>query len=583
MTLPAPGVIALVEEIVRTARDGSGRRSAALAHVVAEPGDGVAAEVEATPILISSRRPAAPRGDEPRSAPESSSAAGARDAASTIRRVIGGIMALLSTQPITWAATLLLTISLPRYLDARSFGELGIAVATGTILGTVVNLGMSTVLTRSVASQQTGVAALVTTSLVMVLGLGISVSALTAIFGLWSGVLVVSAPLLQLALLGMIVTQAQALIFAVLAGQHRLSLFAWSNAALSLFTALLTVAVLMLGGGGEGTLVVSLVVTTVTAVLLWRRLEVPLDLGGVSWSGTVSLAKSGLPFVVWDLLLHIRGNLDSIVLGRLLSVEAVGWWNAAGRIAAIPVFVPVLVVTPLLPALSSLVRDRETMTRTLRRAFELTVIVTTGISAAIAAFAPIVPTTLGWSEDYAVAVPIMQIMAPLLILVSISMVLGSALIALERERCWLLVNLAATTVQYVVLFTVIPWTEARFGNGMVGAAVGRIGAELVMVTGALILLPRGMIGWSTGFFVARVALAGVVAGAAVLSVLELSMFLAGAVGLIVYPAGLLLVRAVRPADLVSVVAATKEAFRRRRTRSAADHAVERSDATVVRP
>src|SRR5688572_13475980 len=292
-------------------------------------------------------------------------------------------MALLSTQPITWAATLLLTISLPRYLDARSFGELGIAVATGTILGTVVNLGMSTVLTRGVASRQTGVAALVTTSLVMVLGLGISVSALTAIFGLWSGVLVVSAPLLQLALLGMIVTQAQALIFAVLAGQHRLSLFAWSNAALSLFTALLTVAVLMLGGGGEGTLVVSLVVTTVTAVLLWRRLEVPLDLGGVSWSGTVSLAKSGLPFVAWDLLLHIRGNLDSIVLGRLLSVEAVGWWNAAGRIAAIPVFVPVLVVTPLLPALSSLVRDRETMTRTLRRAFELTVIVTTGISAAI--------------------------------------------------------------------------------------------------------------------------------------------------------------------------------------------------------
>jgi O-antigen/teichoic acid export membrane protein len=544
--------------------------------------------------LISSRRPATTLSDEPRSAPEAPSA-GPRDAVSTIRQVVGGIMALLSTQPITWAATFLMTVYLPRYLDGRSFGELGIAIATGTIVGSVVNLGMSTVLTRSVASREAGAAAIVTTSLVMVLGLGVTVSALTAIFGLWSGVLVVGAPLLQLALVVMVVTQAQALLFAVLAGQHRLGLFAWANAGVSLVTALLTVGVLMLGGGGAETLLVALGVTSVTAVILWRRLGIPFDLGGVSWHGVLSLAKSGLPFVAWDLLLHVRGNLDSIVLGRLLSVEAVGWWNAAQRIAAIPVFVPVLVVTPLLPALASLVRDRETMTRTLRRAFELTVIVTTGISAAIAAFAPLVPTTLGWSADYVVAVPVMQLMAPLLILVSISMVLGTALIALEQERRWLLVNGVATALQYVILFTVIPATEAHFGNGMIGAAAGRVIAELVMVAGALILLPRGMIGWSTWFFVARVALAGVVAGAAVLSLVEQSIVLAGAVGLLAYPVGLLILQAVRPSDLVTVVKVTGETLRRR-TRSSvgrvsepepgaspADRLVEGSDGTVVRP
>jgi len=501
-------------------------------------------------------------------------------------------MALLSTQPITWAATLLLTVSLPRYLDARSFGELGIAIATGTIVGTIVNLGMSTVLTRSVASHERDVSALVTTSLVMVLGLGIAVSTLTAIFGLWSGVLVVGAPLLQIALVGMVVTQVQALLFAVLAGQQRLGLFAWSNAAITLFTALLTVGVLMLGGGATETLLVSLGVTGVTALLLWRRLEVPFNLGGVSRSGMLALAVSGLPFVAWDLLLHIRGNLDSIVLGNLLSVEAVGWWNAAQRIAAIPVFVPVLVVTPLLPALSGLVRDRETMTRTLRRAFELTVIVTTGISAGIAAVAPLVPSTLGWAADYAVAVPIMQLMAPLLILVSISMVLGTALIALGQERRWLLVNGVATVLQYVVLFTVIPATEAYYGNGMLGAVVGRIGAELVMVVGALLLLPRGMIGWSAGLLVARVVLAGVFSGAMALAVLDVSIVLAGAVGAVLYPTVLLLLRVVRPTDLVTAVTVTREALWRRAHRRGGaaeadqiptDSSVEEGDGTVVRP
>lgn len=554
-----------------------------LAHADVECDDGVA-----EPILISTRRPAAPPSDEPPPEVEAVSP-GARDAASTIRRVVGGIMALLSTQPITWAATLLLTVSLPRYLDARSFGELGIAIATGTILGTVVNLGMSTVMTRSVASGQAGVSALVTTSLVMVLGLGVSVSALTAIVGLWSGLLVVGAPMLQIALVGMIVTQAQALIFAVLAGQQRLGLFAWSNAGLSLVTSLVTVGVLMLGGGGVGMLLVSLTVTSVTAVVLWRRLGIPFDLGGVTRTGVIALAMSGLPFVAWDLLLTIRGNLDSIVLGRLLSVEAVGWWSAAQRIAAIPVFVPVLVVTPLMPALAGLVRDRETMTRTLRRAFELTVIVTTGISAGIAAVAPLVPSTLGWSADYAVAVPIMQLMAPLLIMVSISMVLGSALIALGRERSWLLVNLVATAIQYVVLFTVIPWTEAYFANGMFGAAAGRIVAELVMVTGALLLLPRGMIGWSAGFFVARVLLSGLVAGALALAVLDASIVLAGAVGVISFPVVLLLVRAVRPSDLATAVQVMVEALRRRAQRRgesasiAGDDPAEGSDGSVARP
>jgi O-antigen/teichoic acid export membrane protein len=565
---------------VSTARDRSRRHSAALAQVDVEPEAGPAPE--ATPILISGRRPAAQPLDEP--------SAGPRDATATIRRVVGGIMALLSTQPITWAATLLMTVSLPRYLDARAYGELGIALATGTIVGTVVNLGMSTVLTRSVASREHGVSALVTTSLVMVLGLGVGVSALTATLGLWSGLLVVSPSLLQLALLGMIVTQAQALIFAILAGQQRLGLFAWSNAALSLFTALLTVAVLMLGGGGVGTLAVSLSVTSVTAIVLWRRLGVPLDLRGVRWPGIVDLARSGLPFVAWDLLLHLRGNLDSIVLGRLLSLEAVGWWNAAQRIAAIPVFVPVLVVTPLLPALSGLTRDRETMTRTLRRAFELTVIVTTGISAGIAAVAPLVPSTLGWSEDYVVAVPVMQLLSPLLVLVSISMVLGTALIALGQERRWLLVNAVATTLQYVVLFTVIPATEAYYGNGMIGAAAGRIGAELVMVAGALLLLPRGMIGWSAAFFMARVALAGVFAGALALAILNVSVFMAAPVGIILYPSCLILLRVVRPSDLVTGIQVTTEALRRRTRRhatdatpSTTDDLAEESDGSIVRP
>src|SRR6266511_1001761 len=72
---------------------------------------------------------------------------------STTRRVLGGALMLLSTQPITWTSSLLLTIFIPRLLDSRSLGEFTIAVTLAALVGEVVSLGVPTVLTRRIAAQ----------------------------------------------------------------------------------------------------------------------------------------------------------------------------------------------------------------------------------------------------------------------------------------------------------------------------------------------------------------------------------------------------------------------------------------------
>ncbi len=489
-------------------------------------------------------------------------------------------MVLLSTQPITWAATLLLTVYLPRYLDGRALGELSIALAAAAIVGTLATFGLQTVLTRTVASGELPASAAVSASLVIVVGLCLLGAVLTILLGLSGVVLAIGLPLLTLAMAWMIVAQVQALLLAVLAGQQRLSEFAWVNAVALLVAALGSVGALMLGGGAADTLVVSLVVVLASTFYIWRRLGLPFDRSGLTRRGLLALLKSGLPFVAWNVLLRVRGDLDSIVLGGLLSIEAVGWWSAAQRIVSIPIFVPALVVTPLLPALSSVRDDRDMFTRTLRRTFELTVVVTAGISAAIAALAPLVPTMLGWAASYEAAVPVMQLMAPLLVLVSISMVLGTGLIGLGQERRWLLVNAVATGLQYVVLFLAIPAMQDAWGNGSIGAVLGRIVAELVMVAGAMILLPRGMIGWSAWFFVARTAVVALAAVAAVLWLLDLSMIVAGAAGFLTYGAGLLLLQVIRPGELRSLVQVTLTTVRRRA--GAAPHPNPHQEGTHVR-
>ena len=207
----------------------------------------------------------------------------------------------------------------------------------------------------------------------------------------------------------------------------------------------------------------------------------------------MTFAAMGLPFLAWNFLVRFRTEGETLFLGPMLSVEAVGWWSVAMRIVSIPLFVPTLIMTPLLPALSQIVGDRPAFAATLRRSFELTVIVTFGASAAILAFAPVVPSILGWAPEYQATVPLMQVLVLFFPLASIGMVFGTGLMALGEERRMLLANVVATVVQYGILLVAVPLATDWIGNGVLGAAFSRVASEFVMLVAAQILLPRGMV------------------------------------------------------------------------------------------
>src|SRR5581483_1351798 len=125
-----------------------------------------------------------------------SSAAGSEAGASTTHRVMRGALLLLSTQPITWACSLAMTIFVPRLLDSRSLGEYSVAVTLSGLLGAVVSLGVPTVLTRRIASQPESARTDITTALTLLVGLVMLVAALGLIVVPATGLLAISTPLL---------------------------------------------------------------------------------------------------------------------------------------------------------------------------------------------------------------------------------------------------------------------------------------------------------------------------------------------------------------------------------------------------
>jgi O-antigen/teichoic acid export membrane protein len=373
---------------------------------------------------------------------------------------------------------------------------------------------------------------------------------------------------LEVAVLGALLATFQALFLAVLNGQHRLSKFAGLSAGIALATAAGSVGVLALGGGLLGMLVAIQVVMIVACVYAWRSLDISLDWTGARWSELRSLAIAGLPFAGMSVVLRLRGDSEVMLLGIGLSVEVLGWWAAAERISYIALFVPTLLATPLLPALSSVASDLGAFRDTLRRSLDLTIILTVGASSGIAAVAPAVPQTLGWGQDFAAAVPFIELLSMVAPLVSVGIVLGTALIALGVERRWFVVSAIASSLHLVVTPAAIVAFNALWGTGGVGAATAKLLIEALMICGALYLLPRGTVSVASGVVALKTCFASAIMVVAVRFVLSFEWWLilplAIGVGGLVFLTVLAALRIVPPSEVTEVLGFVRQTIGRRR-------------------
>ncbi len=142
-----------------------------------------------------------------------------------------GALALLSTQPLTWAGSLLTTIVAPRLLGADALGEFTVAVTIATIAGIATNLGISEYLVRRVAQQPA--------TLRQDLGIALLVQMIATVLGALAIVLI--APLgafpvtdqwlLCVALLGMLILPGQTVLLSAFRGREMHAHYAWFNAA----------------------------------------------------------------------------------------------------------------------------------------------------------------------------------------------------------------------------------------------------------------------------------------------------------------------------------------------------------------
>jgi O-antigen/teichoic acid export membrane protein len=501
-------------------------------------------------------RPIAPVA--PATSPEpSSETAGAR--------VTRGALLLTLMQPLTWAATLAFVALVPHFLGARGFGAFAVTANAAMIVGALVSLGVPTYLTRQLAAAPDDTEALSAALLLAIVGGAIAALLLSQLYAL-TGAGPHDLLLARLALAGMAVSAGQSVLFSALNGRGRHGRYALLSTLLSLAVIGAQLVVLTLGGGVTGMFSAGLVVASAVFVLTWLLAGCPH--GRVRPRALWRVATGSLPFFAWDVVLRVRMQIDIVLVQLLAQATAAGHLAAAYQIVGIPIFIPTAIVTPLLPALSDPRVDRDAFRSTLQHSLLAVLILTAPLSAGIAALAPAIPHLLHWPGDLGGAVLAMRLLVPEPPLIAADMVLGTAVVALRRERAWLLAAVAAATFNILGNAIAIPLLGHALGNAAAAAALIEDGTELLMLGAALALIPHDLLAPRLLWQAARVLLAaGLVAVVAALLAGH-SLPLAIGAGAVVYACALPALGVLRPADLraVSALIAPRIGGRLRRLR-----------------
>jgi O-antigen/teichoic acid export membrane protein len=474
-----------------------------------------------------------------------------------------GALSLLSTQPLTWTASLLGAVLVPRYLGDQGLGQYTIAITLANLGGLIASLGVPNYLRRQIARQPGEVTRVGSTALALAL-LCASTVAIVVLGGEWlraGGA--APASVLTVALIGMVVAAPQAVLFSLFVGQERHARFAWLNAGTVVASAAAGLGVLVLGGDLIAFMVAGLATSAIITLCGWRSASFRLDPTAVAPRLLLALARCGLPFLGWNVALQIYGEVDKLLLGALAQDAVVGWYAAAYRIVGIPVFIPTLLVTPLLPVLARCADDLVLARRTLTRTAFVALVLTTPLCGIIIATAPVIPNLLGWPAPFANAVPLLMILALHIPVVAVDMVLGTALMALGRERKWLVVGILAAVFNPALNLVLIPYCERQFGNGAIGAATVTVLTELVMLAGALTLMPKDLVDRALVGSAARITLAALCLLGVTATLLYVALPLAVAGGGVVYVAALLVLGVVSPAEIGAVWRLALDALGRR--------------------
>lgn len=469
------------------------------------------------------------------------------------RLVAMNTIALVLSQFVTTPVSIAVNAMLARKLGATDFGAIYLATTVLTVGYLVVEWGgQSKVVVelardRSLASEVIGTGLLL--RVLFVGGLLALIPRIADLMG-YDGTVRVA---LWLCGIKLGLTSLGNLCGSVMRGFERVSWQARATVFANLIDAALVIPTLYLGGGLRQALTAQAVAAGLALVVqLWLVARLKPGRPTIRRDALRRLLGGGLSFLILDLILKLQPYIDAQFLSRMAPAAALGWYGAASRMVGVLIFPCTTLTAALYPTIARLWReDRSAYDAMVRLGLRTVAILGIFAATGTAIFSDLLVDLIYGKALFAMAAGDLRVLAGYILIVYSSIVLSVSLIAAGRQMIWAGAQSFCLLVSVALDPILIPYFEARYGNGGLGVCVSVVLAEIAMLTAGLRLLPAGVLDGSLAKTALHCAL-GAVATAAVCVPLREIPLLAAPTSVAIYFGTLWLLKELN-ADTISMV------------------------------
>lgn len=435
------------------------------------------------------------------------------------RVVARNILAMMSTQLLSWVLTAAVMLYLPRYVSDVNLGRMALAESFSRVAEVFVVLGSSTVIVMEVAKRQRSPAEYILASLLMRIPAGLLMLVTCSIIARVLHYPADTRLYIIFACIAMLLRMIADAVGSVLRGQENIVRQSVSDLVGKMVLAVLTLALILARGplwAIAAVCILSAMSSLVVVFSAFRKLEWPRP----SREHLVlakHLVTAGAPYLTMALFLTIYGQCGPIILHQVAGDAAVGWYGLARRLAGTAMFIPTVVTGAMLPTLIRLRQENpEAFPGAVRRMTNLMLLCVAPIAAALIFMPGRVLSLLHYSSGYEQALPPVFVVSGFgLAIWFVTQALGTAMIANEQQ-----VQLSRGALGAVLLVVpsclICSWLTTRFlHNGAIGATLADNLTEGYMLVYYLCALPRSMFARETLLYTVRITLATLCMGAVI--------------------------------------------------------------------
>jgi O-antigen/teichoic acid export membrane protein len=413
---------------------------------------------------------------------------------SVAKSIFKNTVTLMVTQLITWVSGFLLLLFLPRYLGSVGYGELYVAMSIEMILQWIIDYGGQTYIPKEVARDRKDASNIISNSINLRIGLWLITIVIALIWCFIAHYQKSIIILVMILAISNLWTNISWLFRGCFQGFEEMKYPSIGAIAERTFLMLTAVPLLILGA--RGIVVVLLMALSkflsfaINGSYVRKLIQVNLS---IRIQAIWQILKQSLPYFLSSLFGIIYYRIDGVMLSVMAPESIVGSYGAAYRLFDILMFLPSIYSATLFPILSRLSKtEAGSMVKTSTKSLEFILLAGIPIAVCILFFAEPVISILYGLPEFSSSVIVVQIFSVGMLLVYADFVLGSTVMAVDKQKHWAAIAFAAIFVNIGLNYFLIPYFQSTSGNGGIGASIATDLTELFMMVSAIVLVPKAL-------------------------------------------------------------------------------------------